>query len=168
MNVDLANAALKAARLHRDRFDMGSWYSVPDPGDEGPFIDAPLAEINDQNRLPACGTVGCYAGFVVFMTAPAGTVIADGGYLYRSMADAEEASGPDSWQYDDKHFAHAAEYARDQLGLTESQGLALFLLSTLEEVERGVSYLADHPTADHDEIVAYALERPERAHDGQG
>jgi hypothetical protein len=168
MNVDLANAALKAARLHRDRFDMGSWYGTPDPEDEdAPFIEAPLAEINDQNRLPACGTVGCYAGFVVFMTAPVGTVIADGGHLYRSMEDAEEASGPEAWRYEDKHFAHAAEYAREQLGLTESQGMALFFLNDLEQVERGVSYLAEHPTADYDEIMTYALEHPEWAHDGQ-
>lgn len=136
MNVELARASLAAARAYRDRFSMAAWFSNADPNG----YEIPSAVINDDNRVPPCGTVGCYAGFVTFATAPKGTVIANGGRLYRSMVQAKR----DEDRYEGG-FGHAQEYARRKLRISEDQSRVLFFLNDLEEVERAVNILADNP-----------------------
>jgi hypothetical protein len=138
VNVELALASLEDARKHPARFDMGTWYSAGDSGHE-------QMTITGDEPVPPCGTVGCYAGFVTFRTAPQGTVI-EGGYLYR---DLEACRNGDDW-------GHAEEYARARLGLTRQQSAVLFYLDTLEEVEAAVKYLADNPDADQRGIASAA------------
>lgn len=143
MNVDLAMAALKDAEVHPDEFDMGTWYTAwhtaETPGGS--------TEITEDQRTPPCGTTACFAGFIAWRTAPAGTVIANGGYLYSSMQDAIERRAP---------WGEVADWAEQQLGITYEQALVLFSLDGIGEVRRAVEYLADSPDADPGTIRAVA------------
>lgn len=128
MNVDVANKVLEQAREHQDRFSMGTWYS----GDIN-------AEVGPAMRVPPCGTVGCFAGFAAFQTAPDGVTIFPGGVLVSPRGE---------------DLGHVETFAKDALGLTWGQVNVMFYLDTLEEVEEAVKYLTANPDASEDELGA--------------
>lgn len=143
MNVELANEALELATVHRDRFNMGVWFNSP----------TNKAIIDADNRAPACGTVGCYAGFITFMTAPEGTVITSDGMLYESVADAVHDEDPNAWLDEPRYWDDVETYAAGQLGITSEQADILFYVETLEEVKRLVAHLAENPDASAVELA---------------
>ena len=132
MNVELARKALDAARRHPERFEMGDWFAVSDTGGRYP----PAITIGPETRVPPCGTTACFAGWVVFMTAPEGTVIKDAVL----------------WGPDGERMENVEKYAAGQLGITLRQAGVLFYLDNIKQVTKAIDYLEDNPGASGDAL----------------
>ena len=157
MNVELAYAALEAAKAHRDRFAMDTWHGVPPVWHDVTGWTYTYCEtrIDDDTRVPPCGTTGCYAGFITFMTAPAGTIIR-GGDLY-SSTEKLAANHP---------FDNAERFASKALDITASQAGILFYLEDIGQVERAIRYLAESPNASQGSISEAAGYADEDVYEG--
>jgi hypothetical protein len=128
VNIELAAKALELAKANPERFDMHTFSQGW--GGRGPLVkDGP-------DFMPPCGTTACYAGWVSYVAAPAGSEI-QGAYV----------EGPDGL------FQHVEDYAIKALGITEDQANVLFYLKDIEEVEAAVGYLADNPDVDRDGLL---------------
>lgn len=65
MNVKLLRKVKKHILEEPRRFAMGTWLKKYTPGT---LIDEPDSEAFVTRRVPACGTVGCIAGWTVDLT----------------------------------------------------------------------------------------------------
>jgi hypothetical protein len=148
VNVELATASLGDAKAHPEQFDMEYWVvSAADleraeqlRGGED-FVGDPIPVADDH--MPPCGTTCCYAGWVAFRAAPAGSVIQDSVVTF-----------PDGTR------SAVSPFAADALGITLDQSRAIFLyLGEIGEVERAVNYLAENPDACFDCVLDAAAGR---------
>lgn len=123
MNVELAQAALEAAKGSPKNFRMETFFSgLPE---EGITKDAP-------GLPPLCGTTACFAGFASLLHAPQGTWIAPGYSGTQVHVPGQEP-------------VHVEDYAIKALEINPDQAGALFFLANIREVETAVNYLADNP-----------------------
>jgi len=129
VNAELATLALEIAKANPELFNMYT-FSQGWGGQEALVKDGPVF-------MPPCGTTACYAGWVSYVAAPAGSEI-HGAFV----------------QEPDGLYRHVEDYAIKALGITEDQANVLFYLKDIEEVEVAVGYLADNPDADQAGLIA--------------
>lgn len=138
MNVELAQAALRDAKAHPDRFDMDLFWGAPDD----------FVKDSADMTVPPCGTTGCFAGFASLRVAPVGTRIAMGTLDRTSRII---LPGQHELDADDTET-----YAIKALDITREQAGVLFFLEDIGQVERAVRYLADNPDAGVHSLCAAA------------
>lgn len=140
MNVELAYAAIERAERNPERFNMDWWAYREDES----ISEKPIPVTSE--RMPPCGTACCYAGEIVYLTAPEGTVIANGRLLYRTEGEAlADKEWTNAWDTVER-------YAAKKLDITVQQSHALFYLDNLDQVKLAVAYLADNPDATEESV----------------
>lgn len=129
MNVELAERAIAVARANPEQFDMSEW------------VNGSCFRKDSADTMPPCGTTACFAGWVSLLAAPVGSGVV-GAYIYP----------PDP----PRRAVHVGDYARRALKIGSDQGNALFYLKDIDQVEKGVKYLASNPDADYHMLRAVA------------
>ncbi len=124
-------------KAHPDLHDQRFWFaSINEAGD-------PVGRQSEvtQERMPACGTKSCLAGWIIHQQAPAGTI-------FRSSLRNPQLAMPDG----SSHFV--STWARHAAELTYDQAEALFYCTKgTRDLRAMLDYLRQHDDASHADLI---------------
>lgn len=127
-NIKILKQALRAIKKYPQFHDQETWTTTRED-------NFPVKASN--GATPPCGTTMCLAGWIAFQNAPRGTVMAQGGYLYKTLPQG-------GFEYIDAAENMGREFAE----LTESQAEALFYRAqTVDDLAAMINHLATDPDA---------------------